>query len=58
MKNIQKQKRNVVVLIFNNLDMFHGLGDRLLAAGYSTPFLHVGFTRMYASTGRVFFRVL
>jgi alpha-aminoadipic semialdehyde synthase len=30
------------------IDMFHGLGDRLLAMGYSTPFLHVGFTRMYS----------
>lgn len=35
----------VVVNVFIQ-DMFHGLGDRLLAAGYSTPFLHVGFTRM------------
>lgn len=30
------------------IDMFHGLGDRLLAMGFSTPFLHVGFTRMYS----------
>jgi alpha-aminoadipic semialdehyde synthase len=30
------------------IDMLHGLGDRLLAMGYSTPFLHVGFTRMYS----------
>jgi alpha-aminoadipic semialdehyde synthase len=29
------------------IDFFHCLGNRLLAMGYSSPFLHVGYTHMY-----------
>jgi len=29
------------------IDMLHGLGDRLLALGYSTPFLHIGYSYCY-----------
>lgn len=31
------------------IDMFRGLGERLLSQGYSTPFLNVGSTYMYPS---------
>ncbi|KXS21364.1 hypothetical protein M427DRAFT_119187 [Gonapodya prolifera JEL478] len=31
------------------VDSLHGLGLRLLASGYGTPFLHVGMTHMYRS---------
>eukprot|EP01103_Thecamoeba_quadrilineata_P005672 TRINITY_DN15441_c0_g1_i1.p1 TRINITY_DN15441_c0_g1~~TRINITY_DN15441_c0_g1_i1.p1 ORF type:complete len:923 (-),score=158.70 TRINITY_DN15441_c0_g1_i1:152-2920(-) len=30
------------------IDFLHGLGNRLLARGYATPFLNVGFTHMYS----------
>ncbi len=44
------RKRKSVCIRFVTLTcvQFHGLGDRLLAQGFSTPFLHVGFTRMYS----------
>ena len=29
------------------IDFIHGLGDRMLTMGYSTPFLHLGYTHMY-----------
>eukprot|EP01101_Sappina_pedata_P003285 TRINITY_DN1351_c0_g2_i1.p1 TRINITY_DN1351_c0_g2~~TRINITY_DN1351_c0_g2_i1.p1 ORF type:complete len:927 (-),score=420.65 TRINITY_DN1351_c0_g2_i1:79-2859(-) len=31
------------------IDFLHGLGNRLLALGYSTPFLNVGYMHMYSS---------
>ncbi|EGG18260.1 aminoadipic semialdehyde synthase [Cavenderia fasciculata] len=30
------------------IDMLHALGDRLLAKGFSTPFLHVGYSYVYS----------
>mmetsp|Transcript_36889 Transcript_36889/g.90311 ORF Transcript_36889/g.90311 Transcript_36889/m.90311 type:complete len:982 (-) Transcript_36889:89-3034(-) len=30
------------------IDFLHGLGNRLLAMGFSTPLLHVGYTHMYS----------
>lgn len=30
-------------------DLLHALGDRLLALGHSTPFLHLGYSYMYSS---------
>ncbi|KYQ96940.1 aminoadipic semialdehyde synthase [Tieghemostelium lacteum] len=29
------------------IDMLHALGDRLLAKGFSTPFLHIGYSYVY-----------
>eukprot|EP00013_Stygamoeba_regulata_P013978 CAMPEP_0177670150 /NCGR_PEP_ID=MMETSP0447-20121125/23907_1 /TAXON_ID=0 /ORGANISM="Stygamoeba regulata, Strain BSH-02190019" /LENGTH=930 /DNA_ID=CAMNT_0019177237 /DNA_START=53 /DNA_END=2845 /DNA_ORIENTATION=- len=29
------------------IDFFHAFGNRLLALGYSTPFLHIGYSHMY-----------
>eukprot|EP01098_Paradermamoeba_levis_P010978 TRINITY_DN464_c0_g1_i1.p1 TRINITY_DN464_c0_g1~~TRINITY_DN464_c0_g1_i1.p1 ORF type:complete len:793 (-),score=261.03 TRINITY_DN464_c0_g1_i1:672-2990(-) len=31
------------------IDFLHLLGDRLLGMGYSTPFLHIGYSHMYSN---------
>lgn len=36
------------------IDMLHALGDRLLAKGYSTPLLHVGYSYCYSKLASAF----
>jgi alpha-aminoadipic semialdehyde synthase len=36
------------------IDMLHALGDRLLAKGYSTPLLHIGYSYVYSRLSAAF----